>query len=114
VGFVSNVKYRFNLREAVIENLLQAVKNDENPTIISGDFNTTSTMRNLDELFELTEDAQKYSNELLPATWDAYGIELWRIDYVLTKGEIESLKYESVDINEFSDHDAQIVYLDLI
>ncbi len=107
--FFSDMKDRFYWREEVFEYLKQNINDNSRPVIVSGDFNTTSSMRSMNELFKFTNDAKVEAGTPLSASWKLFGLRLWRIDYVLGNDVIDFKTYKVVDSKSYSDHLAQRV-----
>ncbi|MFH8723898.1 endonuclease/exonuclease/phosphatase family protein [Streptomyces termitum] len=88
--------------------LLADARANGNPLLISGDFNTTPAMGDLDGLRDAFADAAAASPSVLPASWDAEGpLALWRLDWTFTGGPLRVHRYALTDPAGLSDHRGQ-------
>lgn len=112
LNFISTMRSKYYWREDEYDLLLNDIKNNSNPIVISGDFNTTKSMNRMNK-FKGYTDSQKISGNLFPATWNIFGLKLWRIDYVLGNKNIKFLTHEDVSPEKLSDHWGQKIQLKL-
>ncbi|HZN17476.1 MAG TPA: endonuclease/exonuclease/phosphatase family protein [Micromonosporaceae bacterium] len=116
---------KFNWREAEIQGLVDDLRTNPNPSVVSGDLNCTSAMGSLDPLRAVATDATHANRQLLPLTWrfDApmtfrwdnplAGLPLpfWRIDWTFTRGPVTVHRYDLVSAEALSDHRPQDIWL---
>ncbi|MFV2084569.1 endonuclease/exonuclease/phosphatase family protein [Micromonospora sp. LOL_021] len=112
---------KFDWRQAEVQGLVDDLQANPNPSIISGDFNATSSMGTLDPLRAVAEDATTASRHLLPMSWrfnapmtfqwdnPLAGLPLpfWRIDWTFTAGPVTVHRYELASAEYLSDHRPQ-------
>ncbi|WBB99854.1 MULTISPECIES: endonuclease/exonuclease/phosphatase family protein [unclassified Solwaraspora] len=112
---------KFDWRQAEVQGLVDDLQANPNPSIISGDFNATSSMGTLDPLRAVAEDATTASRHLLPMSWrfnapmtfqwdsPLAGLPLpfWRIDWTFTAGPVRVHRYELASAEYLSDHRPQ-------
>lgn len=78
------------------------------PVLISGDFNTTPAMGDLDGLRASFRDALPASGSFLPGTWKAGGAAgLWRLDWTFTDEQLAVHRYAFTSPEGLSDHRGQ-------
>ncbi|WP_282694255.1 endonuclease/exonuclease/phosphatase family protein [Streptomyces sp. CC208A] len=88
--------------------LLADARANPYPLLISGDFNTTPAMGDLDGLRGAFEDAASASSSVLPVSWDSEGpLPLWRLDWTFTGGPLRVHRYALTDPAGLSDHRGQ-------
>ncbi|GAA3076190.1 hypothetical protein GCM10017562_50500 [Streptomyces roseofulvus] len=88
--------------------LLADARANPYPLLISGDFNTTSAMGDLDGLRGAFEDAVSASSSVLPVSWDSEGpLPLWRLDWTFAGGPLRVHRYALTDPAGLSDHRGQ-------
>jgi endonuclease/exonuclease/phosphatase (EEP) superfamily protein YafD len=118
---------KFRWRAEEMQGLVDDMRTNPNPQLVSGDFNSTSAMVNLDELKSIADDATVHSRQLLPLSWrfdspmnfqwdsPLAGLPLpfWRIDWTFTRGAVRVHKYELVSSRTLSDHRPQETWLTL-
>lgn len=105
--FYSVIREQAARREASWRALSTDLDANQAPAFVSGDFNSTAAMGELDVLRDrLTED-EVTSGGLYPSTWDARGRGWWRLDHVFTSPGIGVYRYDIRDSLGLSDHRAQ-------
>ncbi|MER7456805.1 endonuclease/exonuclease/phosphatase family protein [Micromonospora sp. NPDC126480] len=117
---------KFDWRQEEIRGLEADVAANPHPALISGDFNSTSAMGNMDRLRDLTDDATRASRDLLPLTWKFDSptgfdwdsvldrpLPFWRVDWTLTRGPVEVHRYDLRSAERLSDHRLQEVWVSL-
>jgi endonuclease/exonuclease/phosphatase family metal-dependent hydrolase len=111
--FYSEIQKRHDRRAEEYRALTQSVRDNQNPSFIAGDFNTSPAMGDNRELLEITTDAAMSTTMWYPASWREGGHlpTLWRTDWALTRGEVGVLAYEFLSSEGNSDHKAQMLTL---
>jgi len=118
---------KFRWREAEMRGLVDDLVTNPYPSLVSGDFNSTSAMRSLDPLRAVATDATYANRQLLPLSWryDApmnfrwhnplAGLPLpfWRIDWTFTRGPVAVHRYELQSAERLSDHRVQDLWISL-
>jgi endonuclease/exonuclease/phosphatase (EEP) superfamily protein YafD len=108
-----DLKSRFDLRQSALEAIYSDIESSERPFMITGDFNSSSSMRTLSYLNKITKDSA-YTNTILPsATWGTKTLRAWRIDYILGSDAINFASHSSNYLPEFSDHSMLIAEFSL-
>lgn len=105
---------RFRARKAGFEDLQAQVEKSDLDYFISGDFNSTKAMGVMGELLKKNIDAVKYSNDIIPLTFEFNGLRLWRFDYALISKESKNIhikSYKDIDPKGLSDHNPLFVEL---
>ncbi|MFF5505592.1 endonuclease/exonuclease/phosphatase family protein [Streptomyces roseolus] len=87
--------------------LLADVRANPRPLLVSGDFNTTPAMGDLDGLRGALADAATASDEVLPVSWGPGPLPLWRLDWTFTGGALRVHRYALTDPGGLSDHRGQ-------
>lgn len=100
------MEYLHDWRIEEIDKLAADLRENTNPYVVSGDFNTTKSMGLLSKLDSLSFDSINQSREIIPSTWSLFGVNLWRIDYLFTDYDqkIEAVSYQRIDPEGLSDH----------
>lgn len=109
--FYTEISSRADRRAREFDALTDSVVALDAPTLIAGDFNTSPAMRDLDKLRDVTTDAVARSRTAYPTSWTLGSIlpALWRLDWALTKGDIDVTSFVFEDSHGVSDHKAQII-----
>ncbi len=127
VDLDSYYRRKFEWRQTEVQGLVDDLRTNPNPSIISGDFNATSSMGGLDPLRAVAEDATTASRHLLPMSWrfnapmnfqwdnPLVGLPLpfWRIDWTFTKGPVTVHRYDLKSAEYLSDHRPQDFWFSL-
>lgn len=87
--------------------LLRNARANPHPLLISGDFNTTPAMGDLEGLRGAFRDALPASSSFLPGTWGGDGFPLWRLDWTFTDERLRVHRYALVSASGLSDHRGQ-------
>lgn len=103
----------YNLRLEYFESIEKSFTDSNLPTIVAGDFNTSGFMQFMRNLFKVGTSSHTASRNIFPTTWNAAGLKLWQIDYVIGKNEINFERHEDIDTSEYSDHSGQKVWFEL-
>ncbi|WP_169948512.1 endonuclease/exonuclease/phosphatase family protein [Microbispora sp. H11081] len=102
------------LRRAASYHAISAdVRANPNPVVLAGDLNTSPAMGLRRLLPEGLVDRTPALSSLYPATFTAYGLELWRIDWLYTTPDVAVHEYELPDSEGLSDHRAQRMLISL-
>ncbi|MCA9386564.1 hypothetical protein KC669_00870 [Candidatus Dojkabacteria bacterium] len=109
VSLLKDMKERYSSRHELFYQLINELKTNNRPKIISGDFNTTKSMRKMGSLMSFLNDAALEAEKFLVTSWEIKGLRAWRIDYVLGDQSITFSDYKTIDSTEYSDHWAQRV-----
>jgi endonuclease/exonuclease/phosphatase (EEP) superfamily protein YafD len=112
-GFYREMHRRDGERRDHYAALLRDVADNPNAVFVSGDFNTTPAMGDLDGLREGLVDALPASGTILPGTWNSEGLRLWRLDWVFTNDRLRVHRYDFEDPAGMSDHQAQHLVVSL-
>jgi endonuclease/exonuclease/phosphatase (EEP) superfamily protein YafD len=127
VDMDSYYRRKFDWRQAEVQAVADDVRTNPNPSVISGDFNATSSMGTLAPLRELTTDATGAGRQFLPLSWrfnapmnfswdsPLAGLPLpfWRIDWTFTRGPVRVHRYELTSAERLSDHRPQDLWFSL-
>ncbi|BCJ50804.1 hypothetical protein Asp14428_22790 [Actinoplanes sp. NBRC 14428] len=127
VDMDSYYRRKFEWRQAEVRAVADDVRHNPNPSVISGDFNATSSMGTLDPLRAVTDDATRAGTQVLPLSWrfnapmnfswdsPLAGLPLpfWRIDWTFTRGAVAVHRYELVSSEWLSDHRPQDLWFSL-
>ncbi len=114
--FYETMKRRYTARRLGFENLRRDIEKTGMPYFVSGDFNSTKAMGVMDMITEDNIDAVKYSDELIPLTFDFNGLKFWRFDYAFVARDninIRIKEYKSIYHEGLSDHDGLKIVLRL-
>lgn len=113
--FWDYVYERHALRMRGFEEIQRFVEQEQDrPVIVTGDFNTTVLMANVDELTGSLNDAIKHSTQLFPTSWMRPGGRFWwRIDHFFYNDHVEVNAFRTVHDERLSDHKAMLVDLHL-
>ncbi|MCA9380965.1 hypothetical protein KC678_01760, partial [Candidatus Dojkabacteria bacterium] len=104
IELVLDMKDRFAWRNDLFRSLEIDLKSNNRPKVVSGDFNTTRSMRKMGNLTSFLHDAAFEAEKFLVTSWQINGLRAWRIDYVLGDDSIVFSDYKSIDSNGYSDH----------
>jgi endonuclease/exonuclease/phosphatase family metal-dependent hydrolase len=99
---------RFTARKRALMNLKQAIKDSKSDYFIAGDFNSTKAMGIFNSLLTNNIDAACYANDIIPLTFEYWGLKLWRMDYILigkTNSNVKVIDFHSREHEGLSDHD---------
>jgi len=127
MDFDTYYRRKFEWRREEVQGLVEDIKTNPNPQFVSGDFNSTTAIADLDELRSIASDATAHSRQILPLSWrfDApmnfqwnsplAGLPLpfWRIDWTFTRGAVKVHKYELISSQALSDHRPQQTWISL-
>ncbi|GAA1799519.1 endonuclease/exonuclease/phosphatase family protein [Luedemannella flava] len=105
--FYSVIREQSARREASWRALTADLDTVSGPALVSGDFNSTSAMGELDVLRDRLRQQEVTSGGLYPSTWDARGHGWWRLDHVFAGGSLDVYTYDIRDSAGLSDHKAQ-------
>lgn len=114
--FYQALKRRFAAREIGFQSLKEAIANEKMDYIICGDFNSTKAMGVMGHFYKDHIDAIRYSDELLPLTFDYFGLKFWRLDYAFINKQNQNMtvaSYEFIDHEGLSDHHAFSLHLNI-
>ncbi|GAA5049305.1 hypothetical protein HNP84_004306 [Thermocatellispora tengchongensis] len=98
-------------REASLRAIQADIAANPNPVVLAGDLNTSPAMGVRRMLPDRLADATPALSSLYPATYQAGGAELWRIDWIHTTPDVTVHRYELPGAAGLSDHRAQRVVL---
>ncbi|WP_405612552.1 endonuclease/exonuclease/phosphatase family protein [Streptomyces sp. NBC_01508] len=112
-GFYRTVRERDAQRRAHFAALEKDAAANTHPVLISGDFNTTPSMRDIGGLRDTFRDALPASGDLLPGTWNTAGLGLWRLDWTFTDDGLRVHRYAFTDPAGLSDHRGQDLLVSL-
>jgi len=118
---------KFDWRQDEVRGIVDDLKRNPNPSVISGDFNATSSMGTLDPLRAVATDATDANRQLLPLSWrfnapmnfqwdsPLAGLPLpfWRIDWTFTRGPVQVHRYDLTSAERLSDHRPQDLWFSL-
>jgi endonuclease/exonuclease/phosphatase (EEP) superfamily protein YafD len=110
LGFVAD---RYARRTRHLKALDADLAANPNPVLVSGDFNTSQAMGDLDPLRDRLHDAARGGSDPIPASWPA-GFALWRLDWTFLGAGLHADGYRLVDPAGLSDHRAQDVAITLL
>jgi hypothetical protein len=105
----------FRARREQFAALRRDLEANSNPVIISGDFNSTTSMGTMRWLLKTYRDTVEASDALIPATWAYHrlpALRMWRLDYVFASSELSVVSHENLPVPG-SDHRAQRVEIQL-
>lgn len=113
-------------RQAEFAGLEKDVAANDHPVLIAGDFNATASMRSLDGLRDVAEDATPANPAFLPLSWkfaslgefgeDALfnrDLPFFRMDWAFTKGDATVHRYDFLPTDGISEHRMQELRLTL-
>ncbi|PCG86415.1 Tat pathway signal protein [Streptomyces sp. WZ.A104] len=106
-GFYRVVRDTDAVRKEHYAALLRDARANPHPLLISGDFNTTPAMGDLDGLRGEFRDALPAGSSFLPGTWGGEGLPLWRLDWTFTDERLRVHRYALVSASGLSDHRGQ-------
>lgn len=107
--FYSELHGRDAARKAQFRGLAADVEANRNAILVSGDFNTTGAMGDIQWLSDRLSRADD-DRRLYPASWPATGPALWRLDWTFTSSA-RIHGYRLLDPQGLSDHRAQAMLL---
>jgi|GEM_PF-4490618 len=91
-------------RELMTLELSQQLQSNQNPLVITGDFNTIKRQPPIRDLLSVLEEAGGFGDEVFPITLKAFKkLSLWRVDWVLLRG-LKPLNYSRQKYTPISDH----------
>jgi hypothetical protein len=105
----------FQARGEQFAALRRDLEANTNPVVISGDFNSTTSMGTMRWLLKTYRDTIEASDAVIPATWAYHRLpklRMWRLDYVFASRELSVVSHENVAVSG-SDHHAQRVEIQL-
>ena len=111
--FYEVLSRRHQARVLGFDNLKKDLNQTQTDYLILGDFNSTSAMGNMKELLNTHHNLFNYSGEILPVTFEFFGLGLWQIDYALLNlsSHFQVADFKNLNLNQFSDHYAQALTL---
>lgn len=122
----SYFKRKFDWRLEELRGLEEDLDDNPYPTLISGDFNSTESMRELDGIRERADDALRANDELLPMTWRYAApaafewdsvfnrpLPLWRVDWSFTVHGVRVHRYDLLSTGGLSEHRLQDLWVSL-
>ncbi|MFD3734434.1 endonuclease/exonuclease/phosphatase family protein [Streptomyces sp. NPDC058632] len=124
--FDSYFQRKFAWRLEELRGLENDMDRNPNPTLVSGDFNSTASMRELNGIRERTDDALRANDDLFPLSWKfgaPAGFEwdsvfnrplpLWRVDWSFTAHQVRLHRYDLLPTDGLSEHRLQDLWLSL-
>lgn len=124
--FDSYFRRKFNWRQEEFRGLDQDMARNPHPMLISGDFNSTAAMRDLDRLRSRADDAIRANTDFLPLSWKfpaPAGFEwdsvfnraypFWRVDWSFTAGPVDVHRYKFRPTDGISEHRMQDLWVSL-
>ncbi len=114
--FYDALHRRFLAREIGFKDLKRDLKNEKSDYFVAGDFNSTKAMGVMDNLLKNNIDGIKYSNDVLPFSYQLFGFKLWRIDFTLLPKANDNIRfksYKTISPENLSDHDPIVLSLDV-
>jgi hypothetical protein len=96
-----------HLRRAGFRALQADVNGNRHPVVVGADLNSSAAMGIRRLLPDRLVDHTRALSSVYPATWKAGGIELWRIDWLLTTPDVAVHRYDVLGPDGMSDHRAQ-------
>ncbi|MFF1904358.1 glycosyltransferase [Kitasatospora sp. NPDC058218] len=124
--FDSYFRRKFDWRRAEIRGLEQDLAGNPHQVLISGDFNASASMRDLDGLRDRADDAIRANNDFLPLSWKFSApagfdwdsavnrsFPFWRLDWSFTVGPVRVHRYDFRPTDGISEHRLQDLWLSL-
>jgi endonuclease/exonuclease/phosphatase family metal-dependent hydrolase len=102
-NMVSYVRDRFYRRQQASAALIAELESNPNPKIISGDFNSQTSMPLIHYYVDHFREAARDTTFGIPTSIKLGGVKLWRIDYVFGH-KVSFTNYQEVDPQQLSDH----------
>nr|WP_269328379.1 endonuclease/exonuclease/phosphatase family protein [Kineosporia mesophila] len=110
-AFYRTLNERDRSRRQEYRALTTDLRANTRPTVVAGDFNTSSAMGDLRSVRDLATDAGRVSRSLYPVSWSEHrpaALRLWRLDWTfLRNAEAEDYRLESAE--GMSDHALQAI-----
>ncbi|AZM59495.1 MULTISPECIES: endonuclease/exonuclease/phosphatase family protein [unclassified Streptomyces] len=117
---------KFDWRREEIRGLEDDLDRNAHPTLISGDFNATASMREMDGIRDRADDALRANDDLFPTSW-RYGapaafewdsvfnrtLPLWRVDWSFTRHDVRVHRYDLLSSEGLSEHLLQDLWVSL-
>jgi endonuclease/exonuclease/phosphatase (EEP) superfamily protein YafD len=100
---VTYVRDKFYRRQQASAALIADLRQNPNPKIISGDFNSQTTMPLIHYYMDNFAEAARDVSFGIPTSIKIGGVKLWRIDYVFGD-KIDFTQFNEVDPANLSDH----------
>jgi endonuclease/exonuclease/phosphatase (EEP) superfamily protein YafD len=120
-NFDAYFRRKFQWRQEEVDAIANDLRANPHPALLTGDFNTTSSMSTIDPLRVMTTDATATDGQLLPVSWRVPSPEIfdwhnplagvplpfWRIDWTFSRGPVTVDRYELRSSEGLSDHAVQ-------
>ncbi|MGW4639511.1 endonuclease/exonuclease/phosphatase family protein [Sphaerisporangium sp. NPDC004334] len=111
-GFYRVIHDQHGRRQAELRALRAEVAGNALPAVVAGDFNSTSSMRDLRRMCAVASCQNPRSPAPLPLSWPVQGLgpvpwPLWRLDWVMSRGGARVDGYRFVGPDGLSDHMGQ-------
>jgi endonuclease/exonuclease/phosphatase (EEP) superfamily protein YafD len=113
--FHRQLKEQYTRRKAQFRALTDDIESNPLPTLVAGDFNSTSAMGDMRGIRSLLTDATPTQRSLYPVSFPVTGIipRLWRLDWVFTDSGVKVHRYAFRGSEGLSDHKAQSLLVSL-
>ncbi|MFI2208443.1 endonuclease/exonuclease/phosphatase family protein [Streptomyces sp. NPDC020141] len=124
--FDAYFRRKFAWRQEEFRGLERDLADNPHPVLVSGDFNSTASMRELARLRDRADDAIRANTDFLPLSWkfparaDFEGnaalhrsYPLWRLDWTFTEGPVQVHRYDFRPTDGISEHRMQDLWLSL-
>ncbi|MCG5214582.1 endonuclease/exonuclease/phosphatase family protein [Streptosporangium soli] len=110
--FYQFVREQYHRRVAHLNQLRENLSANENQVVVAGDFNSTPWMREIRQFCGDLTCHDPAGSGLYPVSWNAQDrLRLWRLDWVLSRGDMTVSGYRFVEGRGMSDHVAQVFTL---
>lgn len=111
--FYTSLRHRFFARRAQFRLLEENIDARPGPTLVAGDFNSTSAMAEMRGLFRRCRPANGVSRSLYPGSWPAKRFAPWQLDWIFTRA-LTVHDYRLLDPQGLSDHRVQYSVISLV
>jgi endonuclease/exonuclease/phosphatase (EEP) superfamily protein YafD len=104
----------FRNRQGQFSRLQSDLAQNANPSYVSGDFNSTTSMGVMRWLLGHYQDSAQAGAAFIPRTWAFHllpELRLWRLDFNLVDPRLAVTGYQDIDPGAKSDHWAQLVQI---
>jgi len=99
-------------RKEQLRGLTDDVAANPHPVVVTGDFNTSPAMADVDGLARRLHDPTGVNRSLYPASWTLGGLPaLWRLDWAFVSSGVDVHRYEFLSPQDMSDHYAQLLWI---
>lgn len=122
--FDAYFRRKFAWRQEEFRGLETDMAHNPHPKLISGDFNATASMRDLDRLRSMADDAIRANDDFIPLSWKfsaPAGFEwrsvfnrplpFWRVEWTFTVGPVTVHRYNFEPTDGISEHRIQDVWI---